>query len=42
MEQLLEKDPPPYKKTQQMLWVQHMNALKAHAKEIILTELVYC
>lgn len=42
MEQFLEKDPAPDKRTQQMAWVQHMNSLKAQAEEIILAELVYC
>lgn len=42
IEQLLEKNPAPDKKTQQMLWVQHMNSLRAHAEEIVLSELVYC
>lgn len=42
MEQLLEKNPAPDKKTKQMAWVQHMNMLKAQAEEIILSELVYC
>lgn len=30
------------KETEQMLWVQHVNMLKAQAVEIILSELVYC
>ena len=42
MEQLLEKNPAPDKKSQQMLWVQQMNMLKAEAEEIVLSELVYC
>ncbi|MCR0176106.1 TnpV protein [[Clostridium] innocuum] len=41
MKELLEKNPAPDKKVQQMLWVQHMNSLKAQAEEIVLTELVY-
>ncbi|MCD8367212.1 MAG: TnpV protein [Clostridiales bacterium] len=41
MQELLEKNPAPDKRTQQMAWVQHMNSLKAQAEEIVLTELVY-
>lgn len=40
MNQLLEKDPAPDKKLKAMAWVQHMNALKAQAEEVILTELI--
>lgn len=40
MNQLLEKDPAPDKKLNAMAWVQHMNALKAQAEEVILTELI--
>lgn len=40
MSQLLEKDPAPDKKLNAMAWVQHMNALKAQAEEVILTELI--
>ncbi|MCD8011316.1 MAG: TnpV protein [Lachnospiraceae bacterium] len=40
-EELLEKNPAPDKRTQQMAWVQHMNSLKAQAEETVLTELVY-
>ena len=40
MNQLLEKDPAPDKKQSAMAWVQHMNALKAQAEEVILTELI--
>ena len=40
MNQLLEKDPAPDKKQNAMAWVQHMNALKAQAEEVILTELI--
>lgn len=42
IEQLLEKNPAPDKKTQQMAWVQHMNSLKAQAEEIVMAEIVYC
>ena len=41
MAALLEKDPTPDKAAQQMVWVQHMNALKAQAEESILNELIY-
>ncbi|MCD8367497.1 MAG: TnpV protein, partial [Clostridiales bacterium] len=41
MQELLEKNPSPDKRTQQMAWVQHMNSLKAQAEEIVLAELVY-
>lgn len=40
MSQLLEKDPASDKKQSAMAWVQHMNALKAQAEEVILTELI--
>lgn len=41
MQQLLQRNPAPDKKQNQMAWVQHMNSLKAQAEEVILTELVY-
>lgn len=41
MERLLEKYPAPDKKTQQTVWVQHMNTLKAQEEEIIYAELIY-
>ena len=40
MKELLEKNPAPDKKMHQMEWVQHMNALKAQAEEVILNELI--
>ena len=40
MRQLLEKAPAPDKRQDAMAWVQHMNALKAQAEEVILTELI--
>ena len=40
MKELLEKNPATDKKTHQMEWVQHMNALKAQAEEVILNELI--
>ena len=41
MEELLANNPAPDKATQQLVWVAHMNSLKAQAEEIILCELVY-
>ena len=41
MKELLERNPAPDKKKNQMAWVQHMNSLKAQAEEMILTELIY-
>ena len=41
MSELLASAPAPDKETQQMAWVQHMDALKAQAEEIILTELIF-
>lgn len=41
MEQLLEKYPASDKKTQQTVWGQHMNTLKAQVEEIIYAELIY-
>lgn len=38
---MLASAPAPDRETQQMAWVQHMNALKAQVKEIIFTELIY-
>jgi hypothetical protein len=42
MQELLAADPAPDKKTHQMAWVRHMNALRATAEEIVETELIYC
>jgi hypothetical protein len=42
MQELLAADPAPDKKTHQMEWVRHMNALRATAEEIIEAELIYC
>ncbi|WP_279121872.1 TnpV protein [Holdemania filiformis] len=42
MKQLLEQNPAPDKKNNQMDWVKHMNTLKVQAEEIVLSELVYC
>ena len=41
MEQLLKQDPVPDKAQNQLMWVQHMNSLKAQAEELVLTELIY-
>ena len=41
MSVLLTSAPAPDKEIRQMAWVQHMNALKAQAEEIIFTELIY-
>ena len=40
MEELLAADPAPDKKTRQMDWVRHMNALKAQAEELVMAELI--
>ena len=41
MTDLLAKNPAPDKATQQLVWVAHMNSLKAQAEESVLRELVY-
>ena len=40
MDELLKANPAPDKKTRQMDWVRHMNALKAQAEEIVTAELI--
>ena len=40
MNQYLQKNPAPDKETNQLSWVQHMNALKAQAEEVVMTELI--
>ena len=40
MNQYLQKNPAPDKATNQLGWVQHMNALKAQAEEVVMTELI--
>ena len=40
MTELLRKNPPPNKETDQLGWVRHMNSLKAQAAEIIQAELI--
>ena len=42
MEELLKHNPAPDEATQQLIWVQHMNILRAQAEEIVATELIYC
>ena len=41
MEQLLKQDPALDKAQDQLMWVQHMNSLKAQAEELVMTELIY-
>ena len=41
MTELLAKNPAPDKAQNQLMWVQHMNSLKAQAEELVLTELIY-
>lgn len=41
MEGLLANNPASDKATQQLVWVAHMNSLKAQAEESVLWELVY-
>ena len=41
MADLLAKNPAPDKEKNQLMWVQHMNSLKAQAEELVLTELIY-
>ncbi len=40
MAELLAANPAPDKRTRQMDWVRHMNALKAQAEEIVTAELI--
>ncbi len=40
MAELLAANPAPDKRTRQMAWVRHMNALKAQAEEIVTAELI--
>ena len=39
--QLLQTNPAPDKATEQLNWIQHMNALTNQAEEIVLKELIY-
>ena len=41
MAELLKQNPAPDKAQNQLMWVQHMNSLKAQAEELVLTELIY-
>ncbi len=41
MTALLDKYPAPDKEHAQLLWVAHMNGLKAQAEEVVLREIVY-
>ena len=41
MQDLLKQNPAPDKAQNQLMWVQHMNSLKAQAEELVLTELIY-
>lgn len=40
MAALLKENPAPDKKTRQMDWVRHMNALRAQAEEVVMAELI--
>ena len=40
MTELLQTDPAPDKKTDQLGWTAHMNSLKAQAEEIVTNELI--
>ena len=39
---LLEKNPAPDKEIDAMVWVRHMNLLKAMAEEVVMAEVIYC
>lgn len=41
MAELLVKNPAPDKVTQQLVWVAHMNSLKAQAEELVVSGLIY-
>ena len=41
MTNLLDKYPAPDKERAQLLWVAHMNELKAQAEEVVVREVVY-
>ena len=41
MQELLKQNPAPDKAQNQLMWVQHMNSLKAQAEELVMTELIY-
>ena len=40
MTELLKQNPAPDKAKNQLMWVQHMNSLKAQAEEVVMTELI--
>lgn len=41
MTDLLTKNPAPDKATQLLVWVAHMNSLKAQAEELVVSDLIY-
>ena len=41
MAELLKQNSAPDKAQNQLMWVQHMNSLKAQAEELVMTELIY-
>ena len=41
MTELLKSNPAPDKAQNQLMWVQHLNSLKAQAEELVMTELIY-
>lgn len=41
LKQMQERNPAPDRNADPMAWVQHMNAVKAQAEEIILHDLIY-
>jgi hypothetical protein len=41
MAQLTERNPPPDKKQNALLWAQHMTGIHHTAEEIIFSELIY-
>ena len=41
MAELLKQNPAPDREKNQLMWVQHMNSLRAQTEETILTELIY-
>ena len=41
MTELLKANPAPDKAQNQLMWVQHMNSLKAQAEKLVMTELIY-
>lgn len=41
IEEMLKSNPAPSRQTDQLGWVQYMNALKAQVEEVVLRELIY-